>query len=97
MGAKHFYCVDFLTGRTIKLDKTLGKVGITYADGKIYALNHMGTMLLLDVTPEGFRINSRFELKKRPANAYLAHPVILDGRMYIRCGQELHVYDVSSD
>ena len=33
LGGKNFYCIDFLTGATIKLDKTLGKVGITCADG----------------------------------------------------------------
>lgn len=97
VGSQHFYCVDFLTGRTIKLDKTLGKVGITHADGKIYALNHRGTMYLIDVTPGGFEINSRFELKKKPTNSYLAHPVVLDGRLYIRCNQDLHVFDISAD
>ena len=39
-GGKNFYCVDFLTGETQKLDKTLGKVGITCADGMLYCLNH---------------------------------------------------------
>jgi len=28
-GGRHFYCVDFLTGKTLQLDKTLGKVAST--------------------------------------------------------------------
>jgi outer membrane protein assembly factor BamB len=93
-GGKNFYCVDFLTGATIKLDRTLGKVGITVADGMIYALNHQGTMSLLAITPGGFEIASQFELQHKPANSYLAHPVVCSGRLYLRCGQELFVYDI---
>ncbi|MBL7189797.1 MAG: PQQ-like beta-propeller repeat protein [Phycisphaerae bacterium] len=96
-GGKQFYCVDFLTGRTIKLDKTFGKVGITFADGMIYALNYQGTMYLLAITPEGFDVISRFELKRKPVNSYLAHPVVCGGRMYIRCGNDLHAYDIQAD
>ncbi len=97
VGGKNFYCVDFLTGKTIKLDDTLGKVGLTYADGMIYALNHRGTMSLLAATPEGFDMVSQFELKRKPTNAYLAHPVVCGGRLYIRCGPDLHAYDIRAN
>jgi outer membrane protein assembly factor BamB len=93
-GGKNFYCVDFRTGQTRKLDKTLGKVGITAAEGMLYCLNHQGTMSLLAVTPEGFDIVSQFDLGKKPANSYLAHPVVCGGRLYLRCDQELFVYDI---
>ncbi|MBC8468678.1 MAG: PQQ-binding-like beta-propeller repeat protein [Planctomycetes bacterium] len=96
-GGRCFYCVDFLTGKTIKLDSTLGKVGITCADGMIYALNHQGTMSLLAVTPDGFDIVSQFELTRKPANSYLAHPVVCGGKLYIRCDQDLYVYDVRAN
>jgi outer membrane protein assembly factor BamB len=97
MGGKSFYCVDFLTGKTIKLDQELGKVGITCADGMIYALNHRGTMSLLAPTSDGFDVVSQFELKRKPTNAYLAHPVVCGGRLYIRCGPDLHAYSVRAD
>jgi outer membrane protein assembly factor BamB len=96
-GGKSFYCVDFLTGKTIKLDKTLGKVCITCADGMIYALNYQGTMFLLAITPDGFDMVSQFELKRKPANSYLAHPVVFGGRLYIRCDQDLYAYDVRAN
>ena len=94
LGGKSFYCVDFLTGKTIKLDKTLGKVGITSADGMLYCLNHRGTMWLLAVTPNGFDMVGQFELKRKPSNSYLAHPVVCGGRLYLRCDEDLFVYDV---
>jgi len=93
-GGKSFYCVDFRTGETVKTDRSLGKVGISYADGMLYCLNHQGMMSLLAITPGGFEIVSQFDLGKRPANSYLAHPVICDGRMYLRCAEQLFVYDI---
>ena len=97
MGGKSFYCVEFLTGKPIKLDQELGKVGITCADGMIYALNHRGSMSLLAPKPDGFDVVSQFELQRKPTNAYLAHPVVCGGRLYIRCGPDLHAYDVRAN
>ena len=97
MGGRNFYCIDFKTGETIKLDETMGKVGITCADGMIYALNHQGTISLLALTPRGFETDGRFELEKKPANSYLAHPVVCGGRLYIRCDQDLYAYDVRAN
>jgi len=94
MGGRSFYCVDFKTGQTVKLDETMGKVGITCADGMIYALNHQGTMSLLALTSDGFETAGRFDLKKKPVNSYLAHPVVCGGRLYIRCDEDLYAYDV---
>ena len=93
-GGKKFYCVDFMTGKTIKLDSTLGKVGISSADGMLYCLNHQGTMSLLAVTADGFDIVSQFNLKRKSSNSYLAHPVICGGRLYLRCHDDLFVYDI---
>ena len=93
-GGKQFYCVDFLTGETIKSDKTLGKVGMTLADGMLYCLNHQGTVSLLKTSDEGFEIVSQFELTKKPANTYLAHPVVCGGRLYLRGEGDLMAFDV---
>jgi outer membrane protein assembly factor BamB len=94
LGGKNFYCVDFLTGETRKLDGTLGKVGISCADGMLYCLNHRGTMSLLKITPEAFEIVSQFDLARKPDNSYLAHPVICGGRLYLRYDQNLFAYDI---
>jgi len=93
-GGKHFYCVDFMTGETIKLDRTLVKACITAADGMLYCLHYRGTMRLLAITPDGFDIVSQFELPRRPPNSYLAHPVVCGGRLYLRCGPDLYAYDI---
>ncbi len=81
VGGRSFFCVDFLTGQTIKQDQSLGKVGMTCAAGMIYCLGHRGTLSLLDITPDGFKLLSQFELPKKPTNSYLAHPVVCGGRL----------------
>lgn len=93
-GGKSFYCVDFLTGETKKLDKALGKVGITCADDMLYCLNHQGAMWLLEPRADGFDVASQFRLEKKPANSYLAHPVVCGGRLYLRCDNDLFAFDV---
>lgn len=95
-GGRSFFCVDYLTGRTVKTDQSLGKVGMTCAAGMIYCLGHRGTMSLLHTTSDGFELVSQFELPKKPTNSYLAHPVVCGGRLYIRCDQDLYAYDVGA-
>jgi outer membrane protein assembly factor BamB len=94
LGGKLFYCADFRTGEIKQSDTTLSKVAITAADGMLYCLNHRGRMSLLEITPDGFRIASQFDLPKKPDNSYLAHPVICNGKLYLRYEQHLYVYDV---
>lgn len=93
-GGKHFFCVDYLTGRTLQLDNTLGKVGMTCAEGRLYLLNHRGTLSLVDIRTDGFEIVSQCDLPKKPVNSYLAHPVVCAGRLYIRSHENLFVYDI---
>ena len=95
VGSRHFFCVDYLTGKTHQLDESLGKVGMTCAEGKIYLLNHRGTLSLLDITTDGFELVSQFDLPKKPTNSYLAHPVVCGGRLYIRSHEDLFVYDIN--
>ena len=94
MGGRHVYCVDFMTGETLKMDKSLGKVGMTMADGMIYCVGHRGLVSLLKITADGFDIASQFNLPRKSTNHYLAHPVVCGGRLYLRGDQKLYVYDI---
>lgn len=94
LGGKGFYCVDFLSGRTLAADKTLGKVALSYADGMLYALNHEGPFYLLEVKPDGFDVVSRFRLPKKGRGPCISHPVICGGRLYVRYDAYLYCYDI---
>lgn len=97
LGGKMFFCVDFKTGKTIQADRTLGKISLTCAGGRIYALNDAGTMRLIDITPDGFSVVSTFRLPRRSRDKYLCHPVVCGGRLYIRHGGHLYTYAVGKD
>lgn len=94
LGGKGFYCVDFLSGKTLASDKTLGKVALSYADGMLYALNHEGPFFLLEVKPDGFEIVSQFRLPKKGRGPAISHPVICGGRLYVRYDRYLYCYDI---
>ena len=76
------------------MDKSLGKVGMTMADGMIYCVGHRGLVSLLKITPDGFDVVSQFNLPRKSTNHYLAHPVVCGGRLYLRGDQKLYVYDI---
>lgn len=95
VAGKGFHCVDFLTGKTIGTNDTVGKISILYADGMLYGLNHKGPMYLMEVTADGVKVVSRFDMPgKRKTNIYLSHPVICAGRLYLREGNNLYAHDI---
>lgn len=94
LGGKAFFCIDFMTGETKSLDKTLGKLSITYADGMLYCVDDKRKMLLLAVKPGGFEQVSQFRLPKGSEELTLCHLVICGGRLYARHDNVMYVFDI---
>ena len=90
--AKGWFCLDFMTGK--QAWKAKGKGSLTYADGMLYCLEEEGTMALVEATPKGRTILSSFPLPKGGDGRYWAHPVVCDGRLYVRHADKLFAYDV---
>ena len=94
---KGLVCVDFAAGQTVWNNKGLGKVSITYADGRLYCLSDRGKMSLADVSPERCRVVSQFRIpkpRKWSNDLSLSHPVVCGGRLYVRYGSDLFAYDI---
>jgi outer membrane protein assembly factor BamB len=78
----------------------LGKGAIHYADGMLYCLDEKdGTVALIEATPKGWTERSRFKLspqttQRNPKGKVWTHPVVLDGKLYLRDQELLHCYDV---
>lgn len=94
---RHWACLDWKTGKTMY--STKGLVGprsatLTYADGMLYVMNERGVVALVPARPETFEIVSQFELPKQGDGPTWAHPVVCGGRLYLRHGNYLYVYDV---
>jgi len=93
---KGFVCVDFLTGKMLYNERKLGKVSVTCADGLLYCLDDGGKMSIVEADRVGCRILSQFRVPRDNGEAFLCHPVVCGGRLYLRHWNELFAYDVSA-
>jgi len=89
-------CFDFLTG---KIDwkpeaPSRGSAAVVYADGHLVFRYDSGTVVLIEATPQKFKIKGRFDQTDRSNRKAWAHPVILEGKLYLRDGDLLLCYDI---
>jgi len=96
-------CQDFATGEAVWNEKdALGKGAIAYADGMLYCVGEDdGAVVLAAASPEGWKESGRFVLdpqtKIRSSSGRIwTHPVILNGRMYLRDQDLIYCYNVKS-
>jgi outer membrane protein assembly factor BamB len=66
---------------------------IAYADGKLYFRYQDGLMVLVDATPEGYRERGSFTIPEVRRESW-PHPVIVDGKLYLREQERLYCYDL---
>ena len=92
--SKWWFGVDWQTGKTKYELKDLTTGAAIYADGRLYCLDESGTVALLKPESEGLDIVGRFRLVTRRVRDAWAHPVVHDGRLYIRYHDTLWCYDV---
>jgi outer membrane protein assembly factor BamB len=70
-----------------------GSAAVTYADGHLYFRYQNGVMVLIEATPDGYKEKGSFEIPDVDDPSW-SHPVVLDGRLYLREQDTLNVYDV---
>ena len=93
---KAWNCVDIRDGKIVYTTPGFGDGVIITADGLFYCYNEQGEMALVDATPSLFNVISRFKVPLG-TNEHWSHPVIHKGRLYVRHGNSLMVYNVSSE
>lgn len=91
---KWWFAVDWKTGETLAELKDLTTGAAVYADGRLYVLDERGAVALLKPGPGGLEIVSRFQLTADRVRDAWAHPVLLDGRLYLRYHDTLWCYNV---
>lgn len=96
------YCADWKTG-TVKWtrkrgdSKGSGSASLTAADGHLYVRYANGHVALVPATADGYKEVSSFQQKDRSRSAAWAHPVISDGKLYLRDWDVLQCYDVKGE
>ena len=90
-------CVDFKSGETVFSSDVLkcGSGSLTYADGMFYLFTDKGKVGLAKATEKGFEVAGSFQLEDRGKRPTWAHPVVCGGRLHIRYGDRLKVYDLA--
>ena len=93
---KGWTCQDFETGKSVWHEQGIGKGSLVYADGLLYlrAEADSGTVAIIKATPDGYKEISRFDPPDRSDKHSWPHPVVIDGRLYLRDQDVLQCYDV---
>ena len=94
--SKGWTCLDFKTGDVKWRHDGVNKGSIAYADGHFYCRSEggKGTVALIVATPAGYQEKGRFEQPDRSKQNSWAHPVIANGKLYLRDQDVLLCYDV---
>lgn len=91
---KTWIAVDWKTGETRATLRDLRSGSAVLADGRLHCLGEDGRAALVTPAAEGFKISGQVQLTPRRVHDAWAHPVLLDGRLYLRYHDTLWCYDV---
>jgi outer membrane protein assembly factor BamB len=95
-------CQDFATG-AIKWESNRRAIGIgplVYADGRLYLVSEgKGEVVMIEASPSAYKQLAKFELPeqsklRRPRGKVWTHPVISDGKLYLRDQELIFCYQI---
>ena len=90
---KAWYCLDWKTGTPMFSEKITGRGNIIFADGMLYLYGDTGEVVLAEPLLNSFKKAGSFKVPFG-TDQHWAHLVISDGRLYVRHGNSLMVYDI---
>ncbi len=89
-------CMDWKSGEISYVADWINKGSIIYADGLFYVLEEKsGTVGLIKPNPESFEVISSFKLEGGNG-PFWSHPFIANGKLYLRHGDVLFVYQIKA-
>ncbi len=97
-------CIEYKTDATDPVweNKSLEKGSITAADGHLYLYGQRnGVCVLVETSPAGWKEQGRFEIpeqssRPRRAGGVWAHPVVANGKLYLRDHELLFCYEIAA-
>lgn len=91
--AEDWMCLDWESGKIRYESKLVGKGSVVYADGMLYCYGQDGTLALVRPTRTAYETVSSFDIV-RGTGEHWAHPAVSDGRLYVRHGDALMVFNI---
>ena len=92
-GNNGLMCLKFDTGDVAWKARSVSKGSLLHADGMLYCLGEGHEVALVEATSESYVERGRFKIESQGRPAW-AHPVVANGRFYIRDQGQLTAYDV---
>ena len=90
----NWLCKNWKTGEITYNTQWNTKGAIVYADGLLYIFEEQkGNVAIVEPTPAEFKVISSFRIEKG-SGPYWAHPYIFDGKLFLRHGDVLMVYNI---
>jgi len=90
-----WHCLNWKTGKVQFSQRAIGNKGnIIFSDEMLYCYSERGHVALVKPNPAKFDVVSSFKIEKR-RGPHWAHPVINKGRLYVRHGDALMVYNIA--
>ena len=93
-GGGNIVCLDFKTGKVLWDERSVMKGSVAFADGRLYYRTEAGTILLIEPNAKEYVERGRFKQPDRSRSPAWAHPVVANGKLYVRDQDTLYCYDV---
>jgi outer membrane protein assembly factor BamB len=87
--------MKFDTGEVAWRDRSVGKGSLVFADDRLYLFSEGGVAALAEATPSGYREHGRFSLETGSLPTW-THPVVSNGKLFLRDQDTVYAYDVRS-
>jgi hypothetical protein len=87
-------CLDFPSGEVLWRDRKAPKGSLALADGRLYLRTEEGPMLLIEPSREQMLERGRFDQPDSTESPAWTHPVIANGKLYVRDQDLLLCYEV---
>lgn len=100
-GGGYLASLDFKTGEVLWNEKDsdkrrVSKGSVAFADGRIYYRTEEGPVVLIEPSRKEYLERGRFTQPERTDKPAWAHPVVANGKLYIRDQDTLFCYDVKA-
>lgn len=92
----NFACLDLKSGEFAFRKRSAGKGSTVYADGHFYLRAEHGPVALIEASSDELKEVSRFEQSDRSDKQAWPHPVVANGKLYLRDQDLLLCYKVSA-
>jgi outer membrane protein assembly factor BamB len=87
-------CIELATGTTKWQERRYGKCSMTAVGNQLITRDERGKVRLVNVSPAGMEIVGEFDQPDQSDKPTWPHPVVSDGRLYLRDQDAIFCYDL---